>query len=317
MLDAASQNVPQQRSKRRWRVSRQAIGSAQLAFWMNLPTVVIVALVIGYPIGYAFWLALHEVTIRGLRTGEIPYKGFENFEALWRDELFLETLQRTLLMAGASVISMLVIGLFMAIAMNQKQVFISRFTRIFVLLPWAIPPIANGLMWSFIFNSRYGHLNAVLFSLGLTDNFIRFFSDATTAQAVVVWAYVWRVVPFSALLFYAALQGIPRDIYEAAEVDGANDLHKFLFITLPLLRPVIAVILVLRTAFAIMIFEEVFALTNGGPGNSTWTAAWYSYWQSFRLFDLDYGAASAFVLAVIIAILAIFYVRFIYRSVEY
>jgi multiple sugar transport system permease protein len=295
---------------------RGDLGVSQLAFLLNLPTVGILFLFIAYPLGYAFYLSVHEVTISTLRSGDAPFVGFQNYVLVLSDPLFLTTLGRTIVMGAISVFLMLAVGLFVATGMNMENSRLSRVTRTLVLLPWAVPPVANGLMWSFIFNSRYGHLNATLYSLGFIDEFIRFLSSPTLAFAAVVIAYVWRVMPFSALLYHAALAGIPREIYEAAEVDGANRWQQFWYITLPLLRPVTAVLLILRTAFAIMIFDEVFALTNGGPGDSTWTAAWYSYWTSFRLIRFDTGSASAFILAIVIGIFAWIYVKFIYRRME-
>jgi len=295
---------------------RGDVGINQLAFLLNIPTIVIMLLLIAYPLGYAFYLSVHQVTMSTLRSGNPPFVGLQNYLTVLSDPLFLTTLGRTLLMGAISVFLMLAIGLFVAIGMNMKNTRLSWVTRALVLIPWAVPPVANGLMWSFIFNSRYGHLNAALYSLGLIDDFIRFLSSPTLAFAAVVLAYVWRVMPFSALLYHAALAGIPKEIYEAAEVDGASAWQKFWHITLPLLRPVTAVLLILRTAFALMIFDEVFALTSGGPGDSTWTAAWYSYWTTFRLIRFDTGSASAFILAVVIGIFAWVYVKFIYRRLE-
>lgn len=295
---------------------RGDMGINQLAFLLNIPTVIIILLLIAYPLGYAFYLSVHEVTMSTLRSGNPPFVGFQNYITVLSDPLFLTTLGRTIVMGAISVFLMLSIGLFVAIGMNMKNTRISWVTRALVLLPWAVPPIANGLMWSFIFNSRYGHLNAALYSLGIIDEFIRFLSNPTLAFAAVVIAYVWRVMPFSALLYHAALAGIPKEVYEAAEVDGATTLQQFWHITLPLLRPVTAVLLILRTAFAIMIFDEVFALTSGGPGDSTWTAAWYSYWTTFRLIRFDTGSASAYILAVVIFIFTLVYVKFIYRRME-
>ena len=292
------------------------MGINQLAFLLNIPTIVIMLLLIAYPLGYAFYLSVHQVTMSSLRSGNPPFVGLQNYLTVLSDSLFLTTLGRTLLMGAISVFLMLAIGLFVALGMNMKNTRLSWVTRALVLIPWAVPPVANGLMWSFIFNSRYGHLNAALYSLGLIDDFIRFLSSPTLAFAAVVLAYVWRVMPFSALLYHAALAGIPKEIYEAAEVDGASAWQKFWHITLPLLRPVTAVLLILRTAFALMIFDEVFALTSGGPGDSTWTAAWYSYWTTFRLIRFDTGSASAFILAVVIGIFAWVYVKFIYRRME-
>lgn len=292
------------------------IAPGRLAFLLNIPTTIILLLFIAYPLGYAFYLSVHEITISTLRSGEPPFVGLRNYLAVLTDPLFLTTLWRTILMGVLSVFLMLSVGLFVAMGMNQTNTRLCYLTRTLVLLPWAVPPVANGLMWSFIFNSRYGTLNATLFSIGAIDESIRFLSSPTLAFAAVVIAYVWRVMPFSALLYHAALAGIPKELYEAAEVDGANAWQKFWHITLPLLRPVTAVLLILRTAFAIMIFDEVFALTNGGPGDSTWTAAWYSYWTSFRLIHFDTGSASAFVLAIVIGLFAWVYVKFIYRRME-
>lgn len=295
---------------------RGDMGINQLAFLLNIPTVVIILLLIAYPLGYAFYLSIHEVTMSTLRSGNPPFVGFQNYITVLRDPLFLTTLIRTIIMGAISVFLMLTVGLFVAMGMSMENTRLSWATRALVLLPWAVPPIANGLMWSFIFNSRYGHLNATLYSLGIIHEFIRFLSNPTMAFAAVVIAYVWRVMPFSALLYHAALSGIPKEMYEAAEMDGASPWQQFWYITLPLLRPITAVLLILRTAFAIMIFDEVFALTSGGPGDSTWTAAWYSYWTTFRLIRFDTGSASAFILAMVIFIFSLVYVKFVYRRME-
>jgi multiple sugar transport system permease protein len=129
--------------------------------------------------------------------------------------------------------------------------------------------------------------------------------------------YIWRTLPFAILLVHAALQGIPKDLHEQAAVDGATAWQRFWNITLPLLTPIIVVILVLRTSFAFAVFEEILAITQGGPGDATWVAAWYSYKTAFAPpFNIGGGAASAYVLALIVGALAITYVRFIYRRIE-
>jgi ABC-type sugar transport system permease subunit len=119
------------------------------------------------------------------------------------------------------------------------------------------------------------------------------------------------------LLLHAALQGISQEYYEAASVDGAGALQRFWHITLPLLRPIIVVILVLRTSFAFAVFDEVLAITQGGPGDATWVASWYSYKKGFSPpFDIGVGAASAYVLAIMVGLFAIAYVGLIYRRIE-
>ena len=115
--------------------------------------------------------------------------------------------------------------------------------------------------------------------------------------------YIWRTLPFAIILVHAALQGIPRELYEQASIDGANAWHRFRHITLPMLRQIIAIILILRTAFAFAVFEEILAITQGGPGDATWVAAWYSYKITFSPpNNFGMGAASAFVLALMIGV---------------
>ena len=180
-----------------------------------------------------------------------------------------------------------------------------------------LAPIANGLIWSFLYSFQFGFLNRILFPLGLIDEPINWAGNPDTALYAVTVPYIWRTLPFAIILVHAALQGIPRDLYEAAAVDGARAWHRFWHITLPLLRPIIAIILVLRTAFAFAVFEEILAITQGGPGDATWVAAWYSYKKGFNPpFDIGVGSASAFVLALIVGALAIAYVKLIYRRIQ-
>jgi ABC-type sugar transport system permease subunit len=214
-----------------------------------------------------------------------------------------------------------VVELALAIAIapppGQRQVWTSRVTRFLILLPYAVPPIANGLIWSFMYNFDFGFLNRLLFSAGMISKPVNWIGDPNTALFALTVPYIWRTLPFAVLLVHAALQGINPELYEAASVDGAGAFTRFWHITLPLLVPILVVILVLRTSFAFMVFEEVLAITQGGPGDATWVAVWYSYKRSFAPpFDIGIGAASAYVLALIIGALALAYVTMIYRRIE-
>jgi len=211
-----------------------------------------------------------------------------------------------------------VIALAIALIVNEERVWLGRVTRLLLLVPWAVPPVVNGLLWSFIFNAQFGYLNRTLYTLGLIQHYVNWLGDPRLALGAVIVAYVWRTTPFNILLYHAALQGIPADYYEAAEVDGSSGWTSFWNITLPLLRPIIAVTLILRTTFAFMVFDEILAITQGGPGNDTWVAAWYTYRVSFQPpFNVGLGAASAYVLAFILVLVAIGYVRIVSRRIEY
>ena len=297
---------------------RGEIGAGRLAALMTAPAGVFLFAIVAYPLLFALFLAFHRVSARELRSGEMPFVGWENFLALLNDAVFQLSLQHTIVFVALSVLLEILLGIAIALLINEQSVRISALTRVLVLLPWAVPPIVNGLLWSFIYNSKYGYLNVLLYNLGLIGEFVQWTGNPDLALYLVVVPYVWRTTPFAVLLFHAALQGIPSELYEAAEVDGAGAWQRFLGITLPLLAPTVLVVLVLRTTFAFMVFDEIFAITGGGPGNATWTAAWYVYRTSFQPpFEIGVGAASAYILALIIFAIAYAYIRLLHRKVEY
>lgn len=288
-----------------------------LAATLNAPSLVIMALVLAYPIFYAGYLSFHKVGMAQLRRGDFPFRGWDNYEQLFTDHLFWLSLKNTFIFTGITVSAEVVLAIAIALLINQTSVWTSRATRLLILLPYAIPPIANGLIWTFMYSFQFGFLNRILFTFGLIDAPINWAGNPDTALLAVTVPYIWRTLPFAILLVHAALQGIPRELYEAAAVDGASAWQRFIKITLPMLRPIIVIILILRTSFAFAVFEEILAITQGGPGDATWVAAWYTYKLSFAPpFNIGAGAASAYVLALIVGAAAILYVRFVYRRIE-
>jgi len=304
------------RRARKRRSPRREISPGAFAALMYLPTLVCLALVLAYPVLYAGYLSLHRVGLGQLRRGEFPFVGLENYARRFDHRLFWLALKNTLMFTGVTVVAEVVLGVAIALLINQTGIWTSRVTRLLILLPYAVPPIANGLIWSFIYSFQFGFLNRMLFSLGLIDAPINWSGNPDGALYAVTVPYIWRTLPFAILLVHAALQGIPRELHEAAAVDGATAWRRFWHITLPLLRPIIAIILILRTSFAFAVFDEILAITQGGPGDATWVAAWYSYKTSFAPpNNFGVGSASAYVLALLIGLLAIVYVRFVYRRV--
>lgn len=288
-----------------------------LAFVMIFPALVFLLLIIAYPVAYVLWLSLHEVTLRSLVDGVMPFVGIENYQRLARDPVFWTTLVNSLQFTVMTVALQVILGLGIALIINARQSgSLGGMNKVLMLLPWAVPPIANGLLWANIYNPTWGYLNVVLLKLGLIDGFKQFAGNPSLAMFSVVIAYTWRVTPFSVLLFHAALQGIPRELYEAAEVDGAGTWRTLRSITLPLLLPVILVVLVLRTGFAFMVFEEIFAITSGGPGNTTWVVSWYTYQYAFGYLQIGHGAAAAYTMAMIVTFIAAIYIGIIYRRLE-
>jgi len=283
---------------------------------MNVPTLLTLALVLAYPIFYAAYLSFHKVALAELRRGIFPFVAFDNYRRILTDPLFILSLKNTFIFSAVSVTAEIVLAIAIALLIDQRQVWTSRITQFLILIPYAVPPIANGLIWAFMYNFESGFLNRILFTLGLIHEPINWAGNPSTALLALTIPYIWRTLPFAILLVHAALQGINPELYEAADIDGAGALQRFWHITLPLLAPVIVVILVLRTSFAFAVFEEVLAITQGGPGDATWVAAWYAYKKSFAPpFDIGVGAASAYVLALIVGAIAIAYVKAIYRRI--
>jgi ABC-type sugar transport system permease subunit len=300
----------------RTRLRREPTAGA-LAFALNLPSGLCLLLILAWPVLYAGWLSLHDVSLRHLRTGEFPFAGLANYARLFGDEIFWLTLRNTVVFVGVSVALEVVIALAVALIIDDDRVRLSRVTRVLLLVPWGVPPVVNGLLWAFIFNTQYGYLNRALLAVGVIGEPVNWLGHPQLAMGAVIAAYVWRTTPFNILLYHAGMRGIPRDYYEAAEVDGASGWRKRWHITLPLLRPIIAVSLILRTTFGFMVFDEIFAITQGGPGNATWVAAWYTYRAAFQPpFNVGLGAASAWVMALILAVAGVAYVRMVGRRLE-
>ena len=299
------------------RRARRELSVGWLGVAMNGPTLVTLALVLAYPIFYAAYLSLHKVALADLRRGIFPFVGLDNYSRILTDPLFLLALKNTLVFTAFSVTVEIVLAIAIALLVDQTHVWTGRVTKVLILLPYAVPPIANGLIWAFLYSFDFGFLNRILFTLGLISEPINWVGDPNTAIFMLAVPYIWRTLPFAILLVHAALQGMNPELFEAAAIDGAGPLHRFWHVTLPLLRPIIVVILVLRTSFAVTVFEEVLAITQGGPGDATWVAAWYSYKRSFAPpFDIGVGSASAYVLALIVGALAVAYVTAIYRRIE-
>jgi multiple sugar transport system permease protein len=292
------------------------MSAGRFAFLMNVPTLLFLILVLAYPVAFAGYLSVHKVGVAQLRRGEFPFNGWENYERVLEDPLFWIGIKNTLIFTAITVGTEIVLAVAIAILINQTSVWTSRITRLLILLPYAIPPICNGLIWSFLYNFQFGFLNRLLFTIGLIDQPINWTGNPDTALYAVTVPYLWRTLPFAIILIHAALQGIPRELYEQAAIDGANAWHRFRQITWPMLQQMIAIVLILRTAFAFAVFEEILAITQGGPGDATWVSAWYSYKITFAPpNNFGMGSASAFILALMIGAIAMVYMRFVYRRV--
>ncbi|MEH2074405.1 MAG: sugar ABC transporter permease [Nostoc sp.] len=261
----------------------------QRTAWILLtPALLLLLFVFAYPILRAFWLS---VFTRNLGTELQPvFSGLDNYVRMVGDGRFWQSLWATAVFTTASVLSELLLGLLIALVLNQA--FFGRgIVRTIAILPWALPTALIGLAWSWIFNDQFGVVNDILRRLGLIKTGINWLVDPTLAMSAAIFADVWKTTPFISILLLAGLQSIPSDLYEAYSVDGANPWQSFRNITLPLLLPQILIAVLFRFAQAFGIFDLIAVMTGGGPGGATEVVSLYIYSTVMRYLDFGYGAA--------------------------
>jgi multiple sugar transport system permease protein len=261
----------------------------QRTAWILLtPALLLLLFVFAYPILRAFWLS---VFTRNLGTELQPvFSGLDNYVRMAGDGRFWQSFSATAVFTTASVLSELLLGLGIALVLNQA--FFGRgIVRTIAILPWALPTALIGLAWAWIFNDQFGVVNDILRRLGLIKTGINWLGDPTLAMSAAIFADVWKTTPFISILLLAGLQSISADLYEAYSVDGANPWQSFRNITLPLLLPQILIAVLFRFAQAFGIFDLIAVMTGGGPGGATEVVSLYIYSTVMRYLDFGYGAA--------------------------
>ena len=268
---------------------RLAAREKWLAAWYMLPTLLILTALSIYPIINTFWLSLNRVM---LSLQIFKFAGLANYYRLFSDPKFFNAWKNTVFFTFASVLLETALGLIIALIIVKN--FRGRgMARAAILIPWAIPTVVSSKMWEWIFNSNYGVMNHLLLQAGLLDQAKNWLGTTGLAMVVIIFVDVWKTTPFMALLILAGLASIPRDVYESARIDGCRSGQAFLRITLPLLRPVLLVAMLLRSLDAFRVFDLVFIMTQGGPADSTEVLSSYTYKVLFNLTNFGYGSSLA------------------------
>jgi len=270
------------------------------------PAAILLAVVIGYPVLRLIYTSFLDLSL----TSGMParFAGLANFRAMIDDPVFWQAAGNTILITLITVPGALVVGLALALLANLP--FRMRWpVRLSLLIPWALPLSFAGLIFAWCFHSEYGIVNDVLRRIGLSG--VIWFNSSLLAFAAICIAITWKASSFMAMIILAGLQTIPRSLYEAADVDGAGPVRKFFEITLPLLRPTIAVALIFRTITALQTFDIPYMMTGGGPGTSTATLAMYIHQNTVSFLDLGYGSALAVVMFIISMAVTALYLRMI------
>jgi multiple sugar transport system permease protein len=285
---------------------RFRLSEAAMAYLLNAPALVLISVLTIYPIVSAFWVSLHQYSLR--QPGVFTFVGLGNYLELLQTSDFWNSLYVTLLFTFWTTILVLFIALVVALVLNEP--FRGRgIMRALILLPWAMPGVVNALMWQWVFNGKVGILNGFLYSLGIIDQYHAWLVESATMYPSLIFANVWNTFPFSALIFLAALQSVPAELYDAARVDRANVFDRFRFVTLPWLVHPILIVLILQALGGIRLFDIIYLLTGGGPGNATSTIGYKAYQTAFLTFDFGLGNAYSYVIAFITLIIALVYMR--------
>ncbi|MCO5128996.1 MAG: sugar ABC transporter permease [Xanthobacteraceae bacterium] len=259
-----------------------------LALWFMLPTAAFLILFLAYPLGLGVWMSFTDERIG--RTG--VFIGLENYEWLWNDSIFWLSVFNTLLYTIIASIIKFAVGLYLALLLNRHMPF-KAIIRAIVLIPFIVPTVLSAIAFWWIYDPQFSIVSWSLIKLGLISNNINFLGDPNMARASVIFANIWRGVPFVAITLLAGLQTVSPSLYEAATLDGATDWQRFRYITYPLLTPIIAVVMTFSVLFTFTDFQLVWALTRGGPVNATHLMATLSYQRGILSGRLGEGAAIA------------------------
>jgi ABC-type sugar transport system permease subunit len=298
------------------RERRSHIGYERVGFpWLlNAPSMLAIFVLAAYPIAYSAWISLHKYNLKRPRI--FDFVGLSNFAEIVQSSEFWSALWITIEFTLLAVALVAVLGILIAMLLDQR--FPGRgLVRTLILLPWAIPPVVNGLMWQWIYDAKIGALNGLLVSLGVIDDYRGWLSSATSALLALVFADVWNALPLAIILLLAALQRIPSELYEAARIDGAGHFQLFRYVTLPWLSQALLVVLILQTLSAIRAFDIIYVLTAGGPGTATTTLTWKTYLVTFDSLDFGQGNAYAWLVSLITLGFASAYFRVLYRRGEF
>jgi multiple sugar transport system permease protein len=270
--------------------------SAQLRSLLFVaPAATLVLAMVGLPLVSILWMSAHRV-LPVFAINE--WVGAGNFQHLVRDVRFWLALRRTFYFAFCAVGLEVLLGLGIALVLSRR--FRGRgLVRTLVLLPWALPTVATARMWEWIYNPDTGLLNFALLRLRLLSHPVSWLGDPFWALHAAILADVWKTTPFAALILLAGLASIPRDLENAARVDGAGSARVFFGVTLPLLRPALVVTVLFRFLDSFRAFDSIYVLTGGGPANTTETLALYTYKTFFH--SLRFGYASTIALAMFLA----------------
>ncbi len=285
----------------------------RMPYWLLSPAVVATLVVVFYPMLQAAITSLYYDVL--WKPKAMRFIGFDNFVAIAHDPVFWASLGRTALWIGITVPLQLLLGFVTALLLNQQFRW-RTLARSLILIPWALPSVVIGLMWSWIYHPQVGLLNDLLLRVGLLNSAIPWLANPDTALYSIIAALVWQGFPFFAIMILAGLQTIPANLYEAAAIDGATTWQQFVEITLPGLKSVLVTAVMLRIIWVANSMDVIYVMTGGGPGYATHTLPLYAFKRTYSSMDFGYGSALAVTFAQLLLGFILLYLRRVGKGME-
>jgi len=273
-----------------------------LPFFLVAPALVVLLTLSIYPLIYSITISLQQQTA----SGEVW--SLVHFKRLASDGFFQTALVHTVVYATAALTCEFLLGLGLALLLNQ-QIRGRELFRASLLVPMMLPTVVVGVVWRLLLHPNFGAINGTLKQIGIDTESLTWTASPRLAFLAVIAVDVWQWTPFVFLVLLAGLQAIPQEPYEAALIDGSTRWQTFRHVTLPLLKPAILIVLLLRTMDLLRVFDQVFILTEGGPGFGTEMISLYIYRTAFRFFDFGYAAAMSFVLLLLTNVVSVVYLK--------
>ena len=271
----------------------------KLAVILIASAVIYLILIMGLPL---IWAVYTSLTDKVIGAAQVNFVGLSNYIEIIKDPVFQKSLLNTFIFAFFAVRGKVILGMIMALAMNQP-VRGRGGIRVAMILPWTIPTIVSVFAWQWIYSDVGGALNRILMVLHITDHQIGWLSTTSMAMFSVILVNIWRGTPFIAISVLAGLQNISPDLYEAASLDGANVIQRFLYVTLPSVKEVIILSAFVTTVWTLNDFEIVWCMTRGGPSHATELVSTYSYIQGFMNSNIAKSVAASLILVPILVVL--------------
>ena len=278
-----------------------------------LPAILVTAAVVLFPVAQTIWLSFFDYVIYD--PDATRFVGWANFAAVLRDEVFWISLRHSFVWIVGVVGLQFLLGLVAALLLNESFWW-RGLARALVVIPWALPSVIIGLMWTWMYDFNVGVINDMLIRMGAISAPIAWLARPDTALGAVMLGLVWQGFPFFAVTILAGLQTVPSELYEAAEIDGASSWKRFTNVTLPAISDVIATALLLRTIWVANSLDVILVMTGGGPGYATHTLPLYAFQRAYSGMEFGYGAALALALTALLLAVVWLYVRRASRDLD-